>query len=203
MTESGRSLIRRVSTRTADRMRRTLSVTGGAFTRRDTAAILGAVLVVYLTAFLYLIQDMQFDVPASVGIVSVATDPFATMMQSAPGTFMRQPIAVVELGVVTWQFSPVNTLLGIVIGVLVGLNLALSYLAITQPRSCGVGATAGVFAGVPALFAGGACCAPIIFLILGIQATGTLMTVFSWLLPVSILMLTVTLLYISGKIQLS
>ena len=43
----------------------------------------------------------------------------------------------------------------------------------------------------------------LIFLILGIQATGTLMTVFSWLLPVSLILLTGTLLYISGKIQIS
>ena len=45
----------------------------------------------------------------------------------------------------------------------------------------------------PALLAGSACCAPAIVLILGIQVSSLFMTVFQVLIPVSVLLLLVTL----------
>jgi len=203
MTETEPSTATRVRTlpvRAKHRLSRTVAVSRGTLRRRDSLAVLVGTAAVYLVAFLYMVQDLTAAPAAGLSAV-LADDPLATMFQSAPGTFMHQPVALLELGVATWEFSPLNTLLGVAIAGLVGLNLALSFLAITQPRSCGVGAGAGVVAGVPALLAGSACCAPVIVLVLGIQATGTLITVFAWLLPVSILLLLSTLVYIAGRVD--
>jgi hypothetical protein len=192
--------IRTLPARAKRRLVRTAALSRAPTRRRDAGALFVAVTLGYLITFLYMIQDLSFRSGADVGM-RVASEPLETMLQPAPGTLMARPVALLEFGVGTWEFSPVNTLLGLFIAVLVGLNLALSYLAVRQPRSCGVGASAGLVAGVPALFAGSACCAPVIFLVLGIQATGTLMTAFAWLLPVSIALLLVTLVYVGGKID--
>jgi hypothetical protein len=202
MTEAETSPVARVRTLPATakrRLSRTVTVSRAILRRRDTLAVLAGVAIVYLVAFLYVVQDLAFS--GSALSVTVADDPLATMFQSAPGTFMHRPVVLLELGVATWEFSPLNTLLGGGIAALVGLNLALSYLAVVQPRSCGVGAGAGVVAGIPALLAGSTCCAPVVVLVLGIQATGTLITVFAWLLPVSILLLLATLVHITGRIN--
>jgi hypothetical protein len=182
------------------RLGQTVAISRGVLHRRDTLAVLLGVAAVYLVAFLYAVQDLLVSSGGSLSII-VADDPLFTMFQSAPGTFMHRPVALVEVGIVSWEFSPLNTLLGGGIAILVGLNLALSYLAVTQPRSCGVGASAGAVAGIPALLAGSTCCAPVVVLVLGIQATGTLITVFAWLLPVSVLLLLSTLVYVAGRVD--
>lgn len=191
--------MRRLPASVKHRLARTLAVSRGTVRRRDTRAVLVGVGAVYLVAFLYVIQDLAFS---GAGLsVTVADDPLATMVQPAPGAFMHRPVVLLELGVATWEFSPLNTLLGGGIAALVGLNLSLSYLGIVQSRSCGVSAGAGVVAGVPALLAGGTCCAPVVLLVLGVQATGTLVTAVAWLLPVSVLLLLATLVSIAGRVD--
>lgn len=187
--------------RTKARLGRTASISRWALGRPDSLVIVLAVATGYLAVFLYMIQDLRVHSPGDVGIAAVADSPLSTMFDPAAGSFMHQPIVVLELGIATWQFSPLNTGLGLSVAALVGLNIALTYLAIVQPRACGMGASAGFVAGVPALFAGGACCAPVIILIFGIQATGTLLTAIAWLLPVSLALLVLTLVYITGKIS--
>lgn len=67
------------------------------------------------------------------------------------------------------------------------------------PRSCGGGA--GLVAGTPALLAGSACCAPVVVLVLGVQVTWTLITVVTWQLPASVLLLVATALYVAGRVD--
>ena len=99
------------------------------------------------------------------------------------------------------MFSGENTAIGLVISLLVGLNLALTYLAVTQPKSCGIEAGTGVLAAVPALFAGSACCGPVLFLVIGIQAGGVLLTAFQWLLPAAALLLLGSLVLVAGRVD--
>jgi hypothetical protein len=185
------------------RARRRLSATAlavrGTVDRRDSRAVAAGVAVAYLFAFLYMLQDIAVRTGAGLS-VTVADAPLATAFESS-GPFTHRPVALLELGVAVWEFSPLNTLLGVGLATLVGLNLALSYLAVTQPKSCGVGAGAGAVAAVPALLAGSTCCAPVIVLVLGIQASSTLLTAFIWLLPASVVALVATLVYVAGKID--
>ncbi len=167
--------------------------------RRDSAAVLTAVTLTYLAVFLWALGDLL--VQSGVGYsIFVADRPLARAFRPAPGAFLFQPVALVELGVVVWELSPLNTLLGGLIASLVGLNLSVSYLAVTQPKSCGLSASAGILASVPGLLAGSTCCAPVLLLVVGIQASGILLTAFVWLLPASLLLLVATLVYVAGKI---
>lgn len=94
-----------------------------------------------------------------------------------------------------------NALVGLALSGLVGANLALSYLAVVQPRACGIGAGTGVLASVPALLSGTACCAPVILVVLGIQASAALLSLLAWLLPVGVALLLLSLAYLTTKVD--
>lgn len=178
-----------------------MAMAAGVGRRRDTVTVFGLSVVGYLFAFLWMMQNMFVGFDAGFSLSVPVADPLSRMFQQSTSQYAFEPIAVIELGVVTWLFSPLNTLIGLTLAVLVGLNLALTYLAVRQPKSCGIGASTGIIASIPALLAGSACCAPIIVVILGIQMSGVLLTAFTWLLPVGAAMLVGSLFYIAGKVD--
>ncbi|WP_340098779.1 hypothetical protein [Salinibaculum salinum] len=182
------------------RIATTRLVARGVVRQPGPLAVLLAVTVAYLGTFLWVLGDIVVSSGAGLSVF-VADNPLSRTFRPAPGAFLFQPVALLELGVLVWEFSPINTLLGLAIASLVGLNLAFSYLAVTQPRSCGLSTSAGVFASIPGLLAGSTCCAPVILLVFGIQASGILLTAFVWLLPASIALLLSTLVYVAGKVD--
>lgn len=179
---------------------RTKAASAAVVKRRDSVGIFAAVTALYLFGFLFLFGDLSIRTGLGASVF-VIDDPLAQMLQPRPEPFMYEPIALVDLWVIRYLFSPVNLLLGLSLSVLVGLNLALSYLAIRQPQSCGVAPASGLLASIPALLAGSACCAPVLLLVLGIQASALLLTVFAWLLPVGIALLIGSLVYLATRVD--
>ncbi len=171
-----------------------------ALTRPRSLVVTLAVSVVYLFGYLYAIGDLSIRHGVGVGIDVPVEEPLTHMLtRTGPASF--EAIAFVDLEPFRLLFSPLNTLLGIGLATLVGVNIALSYLVITQPRSCGIGAGSGVLASIPALLSGSACCAPVVLIVLGIQASGLLLTAMTWLLPIGIVLLVGSLVYLGGKID--
>lgn len=195
------SRIRRVPSAARNRLATTLSMAAGVGRRRDTLSVFGLSVVGYLFAFLWMMQNVFVEFDAGFSLSVPVREPLARMFERSTGQYAFEPIAIVELGVITWLFSPLNTLIGLALAVLVGLNLALTYLALRQPKSCGIGATTGILASVPALLAGSACCAPIIVVILGLQISGLVLAAFTWLLPIGAAMLVGSLVYIAAKVD--
>ncbi|MFC6976069.1 hypothetical protein ACFQL1_17450 [Halomicroarcula sp. GCM10025709] len=60
---------------------------------------------------------------------------------------------------------------------------------------------AGAAAGLPGLLSGVACCGPTILLVVGVQASAGVLAVFQWLLPVAVLSLLGTLLWVGTKVD--
>ena len=183
---------------------RRLSVTASAIlsalTRPKPLLIAIGVGVAYLIGYLYAIGDLSIRRGTGLGIDVPVEEPLVYMLgRTGPASF--EAIAFVDLEPFRLLFSPLNTLLGIGLAALVGINIALSYLAVTQPRSCGIGASSGALASIPALLSGSACCAPVVLIILGIQASGLLLTAMTWLLPIGIVLLVGSLVYLGGKID--
>ncbi|MFC7115759.1 hypothetical protein ACFQH2_13500 [Natronoarchaeum sp. GCM10025703] len=180
------------------RLSRTATAMRAALTRPGPLLLAVAVGVAYLLGYLYAIGDLVVREGVGVGVAMPVADPLTHMLgRTGPVSF--EAIAIVDLEPLRLLFSPLNTLLGVGLAVLVGINIAMSYLAVTQPRSCGLGATSGVLASVPALLSGSACCAPVVLLVLGIQASGLLLTALTWLLPVGIVLLIGSLVYLGGE----
>lgn len=155
---------------------------------------------VYLAGFLVAIGDLN-PRPGVGFSLFVVEEPLARALEPGPGPFAYEGIAIVDLAVARYLFSPVNLLVGIGLAILVGLNLGLSYLAVRQPASCGIGASTGVFASVPALLSGSACCAPVVLVVLGIQASALLLSLFAWLLPIGVFLFVVSLWFVARRID--
>lgn len=179
---------------------RTPRVLVGAARRRDTQLVFATAATGYLLLYLWLLQNLFVGAGYGIGI-EVVPQPLEKLFRSGPGTYGYEAIARVDLARVRLLFSPVNTAVGGAVALLVGANLALSYLAVVQPRSCGIGAGTGLLASVPALLTGGTCCAPVLLLVLGVTASGTLLSLLSWLLPVGVVLLLASLVYLGGQIS--
>ncbi|WP_128477918.1 hypothetical protein [Halorussus pelagicus] len=191
-------------TRSRGPVRRTVSRTEFAVRaslgRRDGVAVFAGATALYLLAYLWLGDLLAFDGSGEVGIL-VAENPLGRLFQPANSALSFEPVALVEFGFGTYLFS-LNTLLGLGIALLVGVNLAVTYLAWRQPKACGIASSSsGLLAGVPALLSGAACCGPVVLVIFGIQASSAMLTVFQWLVPVAIVLLVGSLLWVGRKVD--
>ena len=115
-------------------------------------------------------------------------DPARLLDQRA--LFQFEAIAMLQAGALVWLISPLNLLIAGVLGALLALNIDGAWALWQRPAACGIGArSSGVLAAVPALAAGGACCAPSLLLLLGIPGLGAFAALFAWLVPLSLLLL--------------
>ena len=117
------------------------------------------------------------------------------------GFFRFEAIALLQIGGVTYLFSPLNLAVGSTLAALVAANAGVSYLALVQPRACGLEATSGAFASLPALLSGAACCGPTILLVIGVQASATIITGFQLLVPVAVVLLVASLFLVGRTVQ--
>ena len=196
--------VRRIAARLSEtspteRLQRTGAAVRFAIGRRDGLGVGLLATLTYLIAYLWMTQ--QLVIRSGTGFDWwIVDDPIARLTERR-GPLSFEPIGVLEFGSGTLLLAPIDGGIGLVVAILVGLNVALTYLAVVQPRSCGIGAGAGAFAAVPALLSGSVCCAPVVLLVLGIQASGTLLTVLPWLLPVGVTLLVGSLVLVGGLVS--
>ena len=190
---------RRYAHRFRTAVARTRRATALTLRRRDALLVFGGVTVGYLLVYLWAIGHLA---PGVGGYeLLVVADPLGSFLRPALGPFSFTPVARVTVGPVTYLFS-LNTLLGLGLALLVGLNLALTFLAWTQPTACGIGqSSTGALASLPALLSGTACCGPVVLIALGVQASGVLLTTFQYLLPVAALLLVASLVLVGRQIE--
>lgn len=68
--------------------------------------------------------------------------------------FRFEGIAIIQASAITYLFSPMNFAIALVLSVLVGLNIAFSYLAVVAPKVCYGRPGAGIWASLPGLLSG-------------------------------------------------
>ena len=178
---------------------RTIAVSAMVFRRRDTTSVVVATAIGYLLVYLYALGHLA---PGIGGFdVTVVSDPLRSFFQTELGPFAFTPVARVVAGPVTFLFS-LNTVLGIVIAGLVGVNLGLTFLAWRQPAACGLRTqSSGLLASIPAVLSGTACCGPIVLIVLGIQASGIIVTAFQFMIPLAVVLLVGSLFVVSRQID--
>ena len=175
---------------------KTLTVTRRIISRSKYRRIAVIIAILYLVAFLLAVQNLS--IPG--GQIMVRGGNLSTMFRRT-GFLLFDAVAIVQTPLFTLLVSPLNILMGLVLSLFVGLNLTMSYIAWKQPRACSVNKATGTLGILPALLAGGACCAPSILLILGIQATATLITASQWMIPLAFVLLLGSLVWISQKTE--
>ena len=190
---------RRALERVRAAVRRTRRASGLALRRRDGRLVFGAVTALYLTAYLWAVGHLARGL-GGVG-VTVVSEPVRRFFQPELGPFTFTPVARIAVGPVTYLLS-FNTVLGLGLAALVGLNLALSYLAWRQPQACGIGErSTGLLASVPALLSGTACCGPVVLIAVGVQASGALLTAFEFMFPAAALLLVGSLVLVGRQVD--
>ncbi|QBQ54325.1 hypothetical protein [Nitrosococcus wardiae] len=181
---------------------KTLSAVRLIIKKKQTRGIFLLSSTLYLLVYLFAIGDLSFNTAPYHFVIRWSDQPFSLIFKSI-SPFYFEAIALIKLFFLTYLFSPLNLFLAGVLSLLVGFNIAFSYLAFTQPKVCYGQSTVGILAALPALLAGSACCGPLILLVLGIQASAALMAFFGWLIPVAILLLVGALLLNGHRMNLS
>jgi hypothetical protein len=177
---------------------RTAAAVGVVARRTDARLILVGATLGYLLVYLFTVGDLSLT---GGGRFSLTVIDDLSRWLTATGFFRFEAVMLVTAGPVTYLFSPLNTLVALALSVLVGVNLALTYLGWVQPQACGLKASSGALAGLPALLSGAACCGPTVLLVFGIQASGVLITAFQFLVPVAVLLLVGSLLLIGRQVD--
>ena len=192
---------RRLASGVRTAVSRTRAASALVFRRRDSLFVFALVTGLYLLTYLWAIGHLA---PGLGGFdLLIVADPLGKLLRPDLGPFSFTPVARVALGPVTYLVS-LNTLVGLGLAALVGLNLALTYLVWRQPAACGIGrSSTGLLAGVPALLSGTACCGPVVLLVVGVQASGVLLTGFQLLLPMAVLLLVGSLVLVGRRVTLA
>ena len=179
-------------------LRVTAAALGTVIDRRDATLVLLASSLGYFLLYLVTVGDLAVG---GGGALTVTTADDLSRAFASVGFFRFDAVAIIAVAGVTFLLSPLNLLLAALLAGLVGANLALTYLGLVQPKACGLEASTGVLAGLPALLSGAACCGPTILLVVGIQASATLITGFQFLVPVAVVMLVGSLLLIGRQVD--
>jgi hypothetical protein len=142
----------------------------------------------YLAIFLIVIGDLTVD-SASRPFSAFAAAGWESLVLRQRAPFQFEALAVVEAPFLVWLVSPMNVAIGAALGLLTGIQVALVGVARRCSLACGLSPATGLLAGLPGLLAGSACCAPILFLLLGLQVTASVVTVMGLLIPAAFVLL--------------
>ncbi len=147
-----------------------------------------AVALVYLAIFLVAMGDLAIDA-AMRTISGFAVTGWHELILRQRAPFQFEAVAVIEAPFLVWLVSPINLAIGAALGLLTGIQIALVRVARRCSAACGLSPATGVLAGLPGLLAGSACCAPILFVLLGLQVTTSVVTVMGLMIPAAFVLL--------------
>lgn len=151
-----------------------------------------AYLFIYLAAIRQLVR-MPFDLSASYGVpvpsLHFAADWTAKIWRPVAPLVYEPVAALYATERIMWLIAVPNVLLGLLLGALLGINVALAVYSLRCARSCGVRSGAAFLGVIPSMLSGAACCGPSFALIAGTNAALAISAVRGWLLPASLLLL--------------
>ena len=149
--------------------------------------------VVYFLLYLYATQLLVFTPEGPLFDLQFFPN-WTTLVFQQRSTFLFESIGVIQITPYIQVFlSIVSMLIAAVLSYLVGLNVAVSYFVFRKVGWRGYKGMASMIATVPALLGGAACCVPTLIIVLGLQFTATLSTIWPWFVPISFLLLVVSL----------
>lgn len=156
--------------------------------RRIALGVAAAYLVLYLFAIGNLVVSPGTDLARSVPIPSVHVVPdWTSKALKQIAAFYYEPVATIyPANHVTILVSPVNIAMGLALGILVGINVALALRILGMARACRPRAFGGLLGAVPGLLTGFACCVPTVGLVLGAQFAVALIALRSFFFPVAV-----------------
>jgi hypothetical protein len=164
--------------------------------RRHTVLVATTV-VAYLVVYLLAIQNVVFARSLRAEFPSFELLPeWNDRLFETIAPFYFEPVAAIYVSDnLTVLLSPLNIVMGLVLGALVALNLAVAVDAYRHARACRRRAIGGLLGSLPGFLTGFACCVPTVALVLGAQFTVALIALRSWFFPVAVGAMSVSLLW--------
>ncbi len=149
--------------------------------------------VLYMLLYLLVTQFLVIgaDQGTEWGVTTV--DNWQSLLARQRAPFLFESIGTIELPYVTIFLSVINLLIALILSELVAWNIMLSYFIFRRIGWHGWSGITSLAATVPALLGGAACCVPTLILVLGLQVTATLTTIWPWVVPLSFILLIVGL----------
>lgn len=159
--------------------------------RRIAVAVALAYLFIYLLAIQNLVISPGTDLTRFVDVPAIRVVPdWTSKVFKQIAAFYYEPVAAIyPVNHVTFLISPVNIAMGLLLGSLVGINVALAMHVFRLATACRARAFGGLLGALPGFLTGFACCVPTVALVLGAQFTIALIAVRSYLFPIALLAL--------------
>jgi hypothetical protein len=155
--------------------------------RADPHATGAGIGSIYAVLYLYALGNIDFVTRTAWGWRTGDLSPDAWFDMRAPLRF--EPVAIADVGHFAFLISPMNIVVAGLLGTALALNVHGIVTLIRQPAQCRAGTAGGLAGTLPALLAGGACCAPSLVLVTGIPAISGLAAFSGWLVPLSLVLL--------------
>lgn len=154
--------------------------------------------LLYLLIYLMAIQNLVIsgtDLTRFVQVPSVvvASDWTSKVLRPIAPFYFESVAAVYPVNHLTIFLSPVNLVMGALLGGLVAMNVAAAAYLIRTSRACGTRAYTGLLGALPGFLTGFACCVPTLALVLGAQFTVLLIAVRSYFFPFAVVALGLSL----------
>jgi hypothetical protein len=165
--------------------------------RRAAVAVAAAYLGVYVLAVGDVTVSPTSDLSRFVDLPSlqVAPDWTAKLLERRAAFSYEPVLALYPVNHVTVFVAPLDLAMGLLLGGLAGLNVAVALRARRTSRACRLRGLPGLLGALPALLAGVTCCVPTLALALGAQFTLALLAVGDWLFPLALAVTAISLLW--------
>ncbi|MDP8928276.1 MAG: hypothetical protein M3O70_06795 [Actinomycetota bacterium] len=167
--------------------------------RRWVLVVAGIYLGIYLLAIGNLIISPSGTAARLVDVPSVrVVDGWPSRMFDRIAPFAFEPIAALHpVRHVALLLAPLNVAMGLLLGMLVGVNITASLRVARGARACGRRAFPGMLGAVPGLLTGFACCVPTLALVLGTQVAAAVVALRSAFFPLAVVTLVASLLWVA------
>lgn len=173
----------------------------GAFARRRAWLVAGVTALLYALAYLLLARALIIAVGA--GFSRLGPVP---RLDLAPGLSPRflidpfNPPAILYLADAVALAPPAPILFAaLLVGALVGANVALAVETLACARSCGRSSAVGVLGALPSFLASFACCAPTVLFVLGGNAAVAVVALIPYAVPLALALLVVSLAWSAAR----
>ncbi len=103
--------------------------------------------------------------------------------------FLFESIGVIYFGLIKLFLSIGTFLIALILGILVGANISVSYYSFRSLSLRGTKGFVSLLGTVPAIVSGAAYCVPTLILVIGLQLTATLAAIWSLFVPLSAVLL--------------
>jgi hypothetical protein len=156
--------------------------------------------IVYLAATRFLILSFRIEPMESFfGFKLLSNWTELIFRQRSP--FLFESIGVIYIGPIKLFLSIGNFLIALVLGILVGSNISVSYFGFRSLSLRGAKGIVSLIGTIPAIIGGAACCVPTLILVIGLQLTATLAAIWSYFVPLSAVLLILSLWWSLRRIQ--